>query len=181
MSALDEAIELVLAVEGAPVGRTKLVKLLFLCDLEATRRGLPSITSGRWRYDHFGPFTWEVIDAAEALAHAGRICREYWEDDEWDRSGVDYQAPSAPAATPSLGANRQPIVRALAERWRGQSASRLKQHVYSLAVVRSNEPGEVFDMADPAWRGELAFYDALDAEKRADDALMQRLVGRHGG
>lgn len=175
MSVLSDAIELVLRVEGAPVGRTKLVKLLFLADLEATRQGLPPFTGGRWRFHHYGPFTWEVIDSAEALARAGRICREYWED-EAGASGVDYEVPSAGSTVGGLDPTRSAIVRELAERWRGQSAGRLKQYVYSLSILTANEPGEVFDMAAPTWADELAFYDALDAEKQADDALMRRLT-----
>jgi hypothetical protein len=180
MERLADAIRLVLAAEGAPVGRTKLMRLLFLADLEATRRELPPVTRGIWRYDHFGPFDWSIIDCAEALARGSQITRTYWESDAGGSTGVDYAAPSTAAQPGQLQAAQEQIVRDIVANWRDRSLADLKEHVNELKVLTCNEPGEVFDMTTPEWREDLRFYDTLAEVEAEDDAIIRRLMAEHG-
>ena len=61
-----------LAVElrdaGSSIGKTKLVKLLYLIDVENWRRRRKTLTGLEWRFYHYGPYAFEIEDALNELA-----------------------------------------------------------------------------------------------------------------
>lgn len=156
---LEEAILVILATEGRPVGRTRLVKLLFLADLEALRRGRPTFTSGKWRYHRFGPHQWEAIDAAEDLGRAGLLHRIPWEVSTGN-AGTDYGPGAHADAATTLEAPEQELLRELVMGWKDRSLDDLRAFVYALPVISTAKKGLWIDLnaADP---DQTAFEAAL--------------------
>lgn len=57
-----------LADMGAGFGKTKLVKLLYLIDVENYRRRRKTLSGLEWRFYHYGPYAFEIDEALDALA-----------------------------------------------------------------------------------------------------------------
>ena len=55
------------------VGRTRLMKVLFLVDAMASRSMGDSITGVEWRRWRYGPFSWEVLELLEDLVDEGLL------------------------------------------------------------------------------------------------------------
>ena len=49
------------------IGKTKLVKLLYLVDVENWRRSRKTLTGLEWSFYHYGPYAFEIDDALEEL------------------------------------------------------------------------------------------------------------------
>ena len=49
-------------------GKTKLVKLLYLIDVENYRRRRNILSGLEWRFYHYGPYAFEIADALESLS-----------------------------------------------------------------------------------------------------------------
>ncbi|WP_022872684.1 hypothetical protein [Nesterenkonia alba] len=68
------------AREGISVTRTKLAKLLYLADLQATEDGLAATSGTPWIWYNYGPWARELIVAEEALVREGIAEREVGEN-----------------------------------------------------------------------------------------------------
>ena len=53
---------------GAGFGKTKLVKLLYLMDVENYRRRQETISGLEWRFYHYGPYAFEIDSALNELS-----------------------------------------------------------------------------------------------------------------
>ncbi len=53
---------------GVGFGKTKLVKLLYLIDVENYRRRRKTLSKLEWRFYHYGPYAFEIDEALEQLA-----------------------------------------------------------------------------------------------------------------
>ncbi|RLG79301.1 MAG: hypothetical protein DRO40_13010 [Thermoprotei archaeon] len=67
---------------GRGLGRTKLMKLLFLIDLEAKRRLSRTVTGLEWFRWFYGPFTTEIYPVLEELLDAGFIDLDVYVHDD---------------------------------------------------------------------------------------------------
>ncbi len=56
-----------LADRQVGLGKTKLVKLLYLVDVENYRRRRRTLTGLEWRFYHYGPYAFEIDEALEIL------------------------------------------------------------------------------------------------------------------
>lgn len=77
--------------EGS-LSRTKLVKLLYLIDVEYYRRYRETLTGWQWRFHHYGPYAFEFetflqtlpldVDEAQVSTQTGRRAYAYraWDD-----------------------------------------------------------------------------------------------------
>lgn len=75
---------------GITLTRTKLVKLLYLIDIERVRSRRQPLTGLRWVFFHYGPYAYELIDELEQMEGA-EIHAETWHDSVLYRG-----APGAP-------------------------------------------------------------------------------------
>ena len=48
-------------------GRTEIIKLLYLLDLESLKKNGKTLTGTTYRYHYFGPFSKDILDAIERL------------------------------------------------------------------------------------------------------------------
>lgn len=70
---LESIIEYVLSKFPRGVGRTRLMKILFLVDYEAYKMLGRTITGIRWVRLHYGPFSKEVLEALDELEEQGEV------------------------------------------------------------------------------------------------------------
>jgi len=62
--------------QGITISRVKAAKLLYVCDLEATRRGVGAFTGVTWRWLQYGPFNYGLYSVEESLVRRGDVDRE---------------------------------------------------------------------------------------------------------
>jgi hypothetical protein len=113
---------------GRPLTRTKLVKYLYLCDLKAVEKQGRPLTAINWQSYYYGPFSSEVIAAAEGCD--GRTIVErigsqangqpyYWYDPIGRKTGEE-----------SLGADERSICDAVLDEFAGLPLPQLLARVY---------------------------------------------------
>ena len=59
------------SARGFGIGRTKLAKLLYLCDLEAVERFGEPFTGIEWKWENHGPYNTQTIRSVESLLVSG--------------------------------------------------------------------------------------------------------------
>lgn len=128
---------------GGRVSRTMLVKLLFLVDLAAARKGARPLF--RWVRWHYGPFSREVLDVVEELADAGLV-EERLDIDPYrlELRRAEYRALPARVEPPP-----EPLRSAVEEvvgEWGGRSLDEILSYVYRLPEVRGRRLGEVIEL-----------------------------------
>lgn len=72
------------------LNRTRLVKLLYLLDVERIRSQREAITGLNWVFFHYGPYAFELIDTLEHM-EGSELVAQTWHD------SIMY--PAAPGAT----------------------------------------------------------------------------------
>jgi hypothetical protein len=150
---------------GLPPVKTTLVKLLYLGDVEAVRRGQPRLSSVNWIYYKFGPYALELEQAIRDLA--GQDVDELEGVSAAGRSYRKYQAEMMDEST-SLSPEVKAILNNVLERWAGESLERLLNYAYF-----ETEP-----MLVAKWREPLDF--SVIQPKEPPISLAE-LVGGQGG
>ena len=142
LNRLEEAICATIAASGGEVGRTKLMKLLFLADIKAQEQLGHTITDVGYRFHFYGPYTADIIETAEGLVDEGHLsgCHRQLDD------GRDYYSYSVPSrhrnGRGSLTDEERAILTGIAREWRGKPLRDLLDHVYGLEVMQSAVPGQ---------------------------------------
>src|SRR3954454_2497335 len=75
---------------GITLNRTKLVKLLYLIDVERVRSRRDLLTGLEWVFFHYGPYAFELIDTLEAMEGSELTAQP------WHGSVLYRGAPGAP-------------------------------------------------------------------------------------
>ena len=103
---------------GATLNRTKLIKLLYLVDVESVQAAGRPFTSLRWVFFHYGPYAFELIEELEAIEGSEVAVRPYHE------SVLYVAAPGAPDPTwwPAVLA---PRFNRIVDRWAGEELNPL--------------------------------------------------------
>lgn len=130
--------------EEGVASKTKLVKLLYLVDLEMVRRTGQAATQFRWRYYHYGPYAVEV----ESVLHrqeGASLRRRDARVGEFDT--VTYRAAAYPPDT--LLADR---LRSVSDRicrdWGAENLNELLNHVYfETAPMKTARRGQYLDLS----------------------------------
>lgn len=76
---------------GVTLNQTKLVKLLYLIDVERVASGRAALTGLRWIFYHYGPYALELPDTLK-LMEGSEVIVSGWQDSKLYRS-----APGAPS------------------------------------------------------------------------------------
>lgn len=143
---LVDAVRAVLAAAEGEVGRTRLVKLLFLADLQARSELGHSISGVDYSYHYYGPYADPIIDAVEELARRGEVVtsRRPLPNGSYF-TGYSVHRPPANGAC-GLAPDEQLIVDEVVDRWGDRSLQELLAHVYSLPTMRAATPGRPIDL-----------------------------------
>ena len=137
-----------LADMEAKFGKTKLVKLLYLVDVENYRRRRSTRLSGlEWRFYHYGPYAFEIDDALESLSLD--IPQESFKTEQGHKAIV-FRPPRD--LYPTLGKHVRPAELALVNKiindWGDVELNPLLNHVYFYTEPMKNaKRGELLDFS----------------------------------
>ena len=154
---------------GITLNRTRLIKLLYLLDVERIRNRSEPLTGLNWVFFHYGPYALELIDTLESM-EKGQLVATPWHDSILYRA-----APGAPDGEDWLSSIRRAVDGTL-ERYVALDTNELLDYVYFRTGPMTNaKRGEPLDMG-------RARHDAthrarpLDPPKPSTE-LKQRLAG----
>ena len=109
--------------KGVTLNRTKLVKLLYLADIESVRSRRDPITGLEWVFFHYGPYAFELIDTLQQM-EGSELTAQKWHDSVLYRA-----APGAPDGEDWLPAIRR-TVDGVIERYASLDLNELLDYVY---------------------------------------------------
>ncbi len=144
------------------VGRTRLMKLLFLIDAMATRKLGYSITGIEWRRWRYGPFSREVLDALDNLVKSEKLVLDAGPE-------IRYRALCDP---PELSENIRVIVDRVVNEYGFLPLRDLLRRVYEEYNIDKIGLGEKIELD---WYREVLELANISSED--EDALIE-LIGR---
>jgi hypothetical protein len=108
---------------GVTLNRTKLVKLLYLIDVERVRGRREPLTGLDWVFFHYGPYAFELIDTLETM-EGNELVVSPWHDSVLYRA-----APGAPDGDDWNASTRSTVDRIL-DRWAPRDLNEVLDYVY---------------------------------------------------
>lgn len=150
---------------GLSLVKTALVKLLYLADVEAVRRGLPRLSSVHWISYKYGPYAFEIEDALRQI-----IGTEIDETERISAAGRKYKTYRVEELSQSkLSPEDKALLNLAIDRWAGESLAQLLNYVYF-----ETEPM----LAASEWMQALDFSVIPRREEYID---LRELIVRKGG
>jgi hypothetical protein len=126
---------------GITLNRTKLVKLLYLIDVERVRSRRESLTGLEWVFFHYGPYAVKLIDTLEAMEGTELVASQ------WHDSVLYRAAPHAPDADDWNAGTKSTIDRVL-DRWAPVDLNELLDYVYfHTGPMADAERGQRLDLS----------------------------------
>lgn len=123
------------------LNQTKLVKLLYLIDVERAASGRPSLTGLRWIFFHYGPYALELPQTLDPLEGTALIV------DGYKDARLYRAAPEAPDGEDWPPATRR-LLDEVIRRFAGLDLNELLDHVYfHTPPMRDAIRGEPLDMS----------------------------------
>ncbi len=128
---------------GGFATKTKLLKLLYLVDLEKFRETQSTVTGFKWIFYKYGPWAGEYDDVLEALAHANRIVIKESSGPDYDTQFIDATekvelGKAFPTVVDELQVRR--IIEAWADRPTGELLDYVYFHTAPMLEARRGEP-----------------------------------------
>jgi hypothetical protein len=125
---------------GVSLHRTKLVKLLYLVDVERVRARRAPLTGLEWTFSHSGPHAAEAIETVQAMTDAGLAMPT------WKESRLRRGAPPAPDGEEWPAATKSTVDRVM-DAFAALSLDELLDHVYfHTGPMRAAVRGEPLDL-----------------------------------
>jgi hypothetical protein len=148
---------------GISLHRTKLVKLLYLIDVERVRGRRVPLTGLDWTFSHHGPHAEEVAEALRAMLDTGLAMPT------WKESRLRRGAPAAPDGEEWPAATKATVDRVM-DAFAPLSLNQLLDQVYfHTGPMRSAVPGEPLDMEAARGDARARRGPPLDAPARPED------------
>jgi antitoxin SocA-like protein len=153
---------------GIALHRTKLIKLLYLVDVECARGRRAPLTGLEWVFSHHGPHAEEVVETVKAMLDSD-LAMPTWKEARLRRGG-----PEAPDCE-SWPASTKGMVDRVMDRFAARSLDELLDHVYfHTGPMRGARRGAALDMDRAREDQPLRRAVPLAAPERPGDAA-QRL------
>jgi antitoxin SocA-like protein len=159
----------------ASVTRTKLVKLLYLIDIEQQRRAGRPLTGLRWVFYHFGPYSFDLRDELDAMEGSRLTTRELVasSDRELAILYVGVIDPPQEDLWPEMTRTR---IDRVVDKWALEPLNLLLDHVYfHTAPMRSARRGEQLDLSSASEEESVLPYRPLQAPALRDENATARL------
>jgi len=137
--------------------RTVLVKLIYLSELEFISLYQRRMTDIQFRYDNYGPFSWEIIDTAQDLIDRGILSMEKDSNILGDER-YRYRALKKPDIK-DLDEHSLKALQQVLEKFSAYTFSGLIDYVYSTAPMRYTHKGEVIDLKKMCNSNQLSNYE----------------------
>ncbi len=154
--------------------RTRLVKLLYLCDIEYYRSKRQLLTDLDWKRYFYGPFAFELQDITKRM---GLDLGEEEVDFATGR-GVKYEVYDTPSWETWLSASQKQDVDMVIKRWGGEDLNLLLDYVYCYTEPMKNaqflEHLDFRKIKTGLRRSESASIDIRDQDKTAIRQLIEK-------
>ncbi|SEN89928.1 type II toxin-antitoxin system antitoxin SocA domain-containing protein [Nonomuraea pusilla] len=126
--------------QGVEITKTKLVKLLYMADLQAVEAGENQFSGATWRWDNYGPYDSALTRAEYELANSNLIERR--DNRLFEEYGACVLTLAVDIDDP-LPDDKMSIVRDIVRRFGGKSATALKDLSYKTSpMVEAQAGGE---------------------------------------
>jgi Protein of unknown function (DUF4065) len=163
------------------LNRTKLVKVLYLIDVESVAHGAEPVTGLRWVFFHYGPFAPELERELDGMEGHQIVTRPF-------HQAVLYAAaPGAPDSDQWPAAFTARVNRVV-DRWAGEELNPLLDYVYfETAPMEDAVRGEPLDLERARGRRERRYRPLVppprpeDADRRIERWLERRRADRRSG
>jgi uncharacterized phage-associated protein len=144
--------------------QTRLVKLLYLVDVERVASGRTPLTGLRWVFYHYGPYAPELPDTLERM-EGHEVIAEGWQDSRLYRA-----APGAPSGEDWVPGTRA-LVDTVIRRYAALDTNELLDLVYfHTAPMKDAVRGEALDMTRARTNPPPRTHPPLRAPALPDDA-----------
>jgi hypothetical protein len=156
------------------LNRTKLVKLLYLLDIERVKTGRDPITGLEWVFFHYGPYAFELIDTLKAM-EGSQLVAQQW------HTGILYRgAPGAPDGDEWPAGTKAAIDRVV-DRFAELDLNELLDYVYfRTGPMQQGKRGDRLDMALAREDPPLRAPRPLEPPERPDDVDARLAAWRVG-
>ncbi len=129
------------------IGRTKLMKLLYLTDLLARKKLGRTVTGAMYRFYFYGPFSTEVLDALDALVEDGILA----DNPELTTFGVahDYRPTKLAESLnveEAIPDDEKEILHEVIKRYGRMNLLKLLDIVYATGPMKKVAPGELIEI-----------------------------------
>jgi hypothetical protein len=147
LALLIPAVLTYVRAQGGYATKTKLLKLLYLLDIEVFRKGQATLTGFNWIFYKYGPWTSAYEETLEQLEESGLIERRAGNKPDLDTVFVDAVEPIQlsdvfPAVLEEMRARR------IIEFWADRPTGELLDYVYfHTAPMREARRGEALDFS----------------------------------
>lgn len=108
---------------GITLNRTRLVKLLYLLDVERIRTRSEPLTGLDWVFYHYGPYAFDLIETLESMEKTQLVAKP------WHDSIMYHAAPEAPDGDDWVSSTRR-SVDAMLDRYVALGMNELLDYVY---------------------------------------------------
>ncbi|HUN77422.1 MAG TPA: hypothetical protein VMU32_00720 [Solirubrobacteraceae bacterium] len=126
--------------KGVTLNQTRLVKLLYLIDVERAAAASPSLTGLRWLFYHYGPYALELPETLEPMEGRELVVGT------WQGARMYRAAPGAPDGDDWPSGTRR-MVDDVIRRYAALELNELLDHVYfHTAPMRDAVRGQPLDM-----------------------------------
>ena len=115
--------------EGSYVTKTKLLKLLYLFDVEYYRAHRQTFTGFGWKFFHLGPWAAEFDPSLDALVNTGTLMLQQRSNADFEMSFYRSAEDIAPRA-PFGNVKDEYILRGVLNRWGTRSTGEILDYVY---------------------------------------------------
>jgi Protein of unknown function (DUF4065) len=181
LAVLIPAILTYVRAKGGYTTKTKLLKLLYLLDIEAFREQRSTLTGFRWNFYKYGPWTPEYDDKLDELRRSGLIELRTGDKPELDTVFLDSVenvelSRAFPVFVEELRARR------IIECWADRPTGELLDYVYfHTAPMREARRGDALDFntvlaEEPAPEYERTSSKIPDGERKKKQREFQRLI-----
>lgn len=126
---------------GITLNRTRLVKLLYLVDVERVRTRRDPLTGLRWCFYHYGPYAYELIDTLRSMEGVDLVATP------WNDSVLYRRAPGAPDAE-NWNAGTKILIDGVVDRFAPLDLNELLDYVYfQTGPMADAERGQWLDLS----------------------------------
>lgn len=180
---------------GGNLPKTKLMKLLYLIDLESHREFGTAITPGHWFFFLYGPYAIEVDKSLNDIV--GYQVNESHFLTKHGKYGFSYKTFEAPRLEDVLPLSKRLVIDAVLNRWGGEELNTILDYVYfetapmanakfrqalDFSSVRNQEaelPGQIARIASDVLASLRARYKAIRAHRRRLESQVRMTPARY--
>lgn len=160
--------------EDITIGRTKLIKLFYLMDIEYYKSRGELLTQSNWIFFHYGPYAFDLNEAINRTPGIRFLGKTMIDD---TRQIIDYEVLETASGIAGTNPEIEAIIETIYRRWAIEDLSSLLDYVYfetePMLVARKNEALDF--SAVGKFFGESQYEFPSDPARHASPEAMERI------